>query len=189
MYTPAPFLISSAAITSIFSFFFGGYFREREWAYRLWIKYVAYGADLEKTDEFKGFCSELESKERVFRQAKGLLTILLFTLVVEFIIFQFYSMKYIMIDSKFYEPDAFHTYIYFNSIIGIIVFINCLELLYIKVAVIWSSKFPYISFRKRVSGQERLSILWEMVECPEFKHKLYKNNKIPEIFYRDYHSS
>jgi hypothetical protein len=36
MYRPGAFLISTAALTSIFSFFFGGYYRERERAYRFY---------------------------------------------------------------------------------------------------------------------------------------------------------
>jgi hypothetical protein len=89
MYNPSPFLISTAALTSIFSFFFGGYFREREKAYRYWIRYNAYkpceSTDVEKRD----LCAEFESKERVFRQAKGILKVLLLTLIAEFVIFQF----------------------------------------------------------------------------------------------------
>ena len=160
MYNPSPFLISTAALTSIFSFFFGGYFHERQKAYRLWIQYRAYGVERMTDQEKKILCSELEAKERVFRQAKGLLKILLFTLCIEFVVFQFYSWEYIMLNSPFYMPDAFHTYVWYNTIIGIIVLINCIEMLYIKVAVSRLNRFPYIKFRHRVTGQDRLSMLW-----------------------------
>ena len=73
MYNPGPFLISSAALTSIFSFFFGGYFRERERAYRLWLMVVAYGKEIPSEKERIDICSELESRDRMFYQAKGLL--------------------------------------------------------------------------------------------------------------------
>ncbi|MEJ2673404.1 MAG: hypothetical protein P8168_14665 [Deltaproteobacteria bacterium] len=44
MYNPSPFLICAAALTSVFSFFFGSYFTEREVAYRMWIRMIAYNA-------------------------------------------------------------------------------------------------------------------------------------------------
>ena len=69
MYKPAAFLISSAALTSIFSFFFGGYFRERERAYRLWLMIVAYGKEIPTEREKINICSELESRDRMFYQA------------------------------------------------------------------------------------------------------------------------
>ncbi len=90
MYNPSPFLISSAALTSIFSFFFGGYFREREKACRYLIGYLAYDVEPGCETETRSLCAELESKDRVFRQAKDLLLILLLTLFVEFVVFQFY---------------------------------------------------------------------------------------------------
>lgn len=183
MYTPGPFLISSAALTSIFSFFFGGYFREREWAYRLWIRIVAYDTDLGSEDEQKAICSELESKERVYRQAKGLLRLLLTTLVVEFIVFQFYSLQYITRSSPYYEPDACHTYFYYTIIIGFIVLINCIELIYIQVAVDRTSRFPYFEFRKRITGQDRLSMLWRAINCHDKKKDDVKDNRIPKKFY------
>lgn len=52
MYKPGAFLISSAALTSIFSFFFGGYYRERERAYRLWLMFVAYGKKMPSDPEY-----------------------------------------------------------------------------------------------------------------------------------------
>jgi hypothetical protein len=55
-------LTSSAALTSIFSFFFGGYFLERESADRLWLMFVAYGKELTSVDEKIDICSELESR-------------------------------------------------------------------------------------------------------------------------------
>ena len=66
MYKPGAFLISSAALTSIFSFFFGGYYRERELAYRLWLMFVAYGKEIPSDDEKLDICSELESRDRMF---------------------------------------------------------------------------------------------------------------------------
>jgi hypothetical protein len=58
MYEPGAFLISSAALTSIFSFFFGTYFRERERAYRLWLMIVAYGKEIPSKNEKIDICSE-----------------------------------------------------------------------------------------------------------------------------------
>ena len=114
MYEPGAFLISSAALTSIFSFFFGGYFRERERAYRLW----------------------------------------------------------------------------FNTIIGFIVMINCLELLYVRVAVDRTEKFPFFRIRNRVTGQERLSKIWMILGCSKLKTPEYAQNKIPRKFYdnKEYYS-
>lgn len=185
MYTPGPFLISSAALTSIFSFFFGGYFKEREWAYRLWIRFMAYDADFGTEDEQKAICAELESKERVYRQAKILLILLLCTLLIEFVVFQFYSLKYITVGSPYHEPDAFNTYIYFNIIIGFIVLINAIELIFISVAIKRTSQFPYFKFRKRVTGQDRLSMLWCALHCNDKKKKDFRDARIPEIFYDD----
>jgi hypothetical protein len=185
MYNPSPFLISTAALTSIFSFFFGGYFHERQKAYRLWIQYRAYGVEILTEKEKKVLCSELETKERVFRQAKGLLKILLFTLCFEFIVFQFYSFKYIMVNSSFYQPDTLHTYIWFSAIIGIIVLINIFEMVYILVAVARSDTFPYFKLRRRVTGQDRLSMLWRMCDCKSLKNEEFSGNKIPEKFYKD----
>lgn len=188
MYNPSPFLISSAALTSIFSFFFGGYFREREKAYRYWIRYLAYDVDLGCEDEVKALCSELESKDRVFRQAKVLLLILLLTLFVEFVVFQFYSLPFIQPSSPLYEPGAMHSYTWFCAMIGIIVFINFLEMLYIWVAVASSKSFPFFRLRHRVSGQDRLAMLWQKLDCPCHKSETLNRNRIPESFYRKYDS-
>ena len=185
MYNPSPFLISTAALTSIFSFFFGGYFHERQKAYRLWIQYRAYGVEILSEEEKKMLCSELETKERVFRQAKGLLKILLFTLCFEFVVFQFYSLKYIRAGSSFFEPDALHTYFWFSAIIGIIVLINIFEMVYILVAVAKTDHFPYFKLRHRVTGQDRLSMLWRMCDCKSLKKEEFSDNKIPERFYKD----
>ena len=75
MYNPSPFLISTAALTSIFSFFFGGYYRERERAYRYWLRFIAYNRDAGHKDDRIDICSELESMNRMLFQAKGLLTL------------------------------------------------------------------------------------------------------------------
>ena len=185
MYNPSAFLISSAALTSIFSFFFGGYFREREKAYRYWIRYLAYEVDPGCDNEIRSFCSEFESKDRVFRQAKGLLLILLLTLFIEFIIFQFYSFQFICKTSPLYEPGALHTYIWFCTMIGIIVLINFFEMLYIWVAFSRSKRFPFFRLRHRVSGQDRLAMLWKKFGCAKYKSEELNKNRIPESFYRE----
>ena len=183
MYNPSPFLISSAALTSIFSFFFGGYFREREKAYRYWIRYLAYDVEHSCEEEIKSLCAEFESKERVFRQAKGLLMILLLTLFIEFVVFQFYSLPFIREGAPHYEPGAMHSYLWFCAMIGIIVLINFLEMLYIWVAVSPSSSFPYFRLRHRVSGQDRLAMLWQKFDCSQYKRADLNRNRIPEKFY------
>ena len=62
MYKPSAFLITAAALTSIFSFFFGGYYKERERAYWFWLTIVAYGKELtsedEKIESFKRFWAQ-----------------------------------------------------------------------------------------------------------------------------------
>ena len=184
MYSPAPFLISSAALTSIFSFFFGGYFREREWAYKLWIRFQAYESVLDSEQDCMEICAELEAKERIYRQAKGLLWILLLTIIVEFIVFQFYSHPYITPESPVFEADAPHAYFCFNIIIGIIVLINCFELIYIQLAWEVSPGFPFFVLRKRVTGQERLALLWKQFNCAEKKKAETRANRIPPYFYR-----
>ncbi|MFC1524135.1 hypothetical protein ACFL6N_05020 [Thermodesulfobacteriota bacterium] len=185
MYTPSPFLISSAALTSIFSFFFGGYFQEREKAYRLWIRFMAYNSEVDCEKQTHNLCAELESKDRVFRQAKGLLKILLLTLVIEYVVFHFYSLKYILETSPYFEPDALHTYICFSILIGIIVLINGFEMFYIVVAISISSRFPFFNFRRRVTGQDRLSMLWRKFNCHALKSPQYSSVKIPVKFYHD----
>ena len=185
MYNPSPFLITSAALTSVFSFFFGGYFVEREMAYRLWIKLLAYQVEIRPAEERKSICAEMESKERMFRQSKGLLWLILVTLIIEFVVFQFYSFKYIDAASPFYHPDSYHTYFWFTVIIGIITLINCLEMLYINVGVEKVEKFPYFRFRKRVTGQERLYMVWQLLDCHNLKIAEHQAAKIPKKFYRD----
>jgi hypothetical protein len=190
MYKPAAFLISSAALTSIFSFFFGGYFRERERAYRLWLMIVAYGKELPSEKERIDICSELESRDRMFYQAKGLLGILLLTIGLAYLVFQIYSFCYIFKSSSLYQPGAFTDYLWFNTIIGIIVMINCLELLYIRVAVNRIEKFPFFKIRQRVTGQDRLSKIWMILGCSKLKTPEYSQNKIPRSFYdnQEYYS-
>jgi hypothetical protein len=190
MYRPAAFLISSAALTSIFSFFFGGYFRERERAYRLWLMIVAYGKELPSEKERIDICSELESRDRMFYQAKGLLGILLLTIGLAYLVFQIYSFCYIFKCSSLYQPGAFTDYLWFNTIIGFIVMINCLELLYIRVAVDRIEKFPFIKIRQRVTGQDRLSKIWMILGCSKLKTPEYNQNKIPKTFYdnQEYYS-
>ena len=190
MYRPAAFLISSAALTSIFSFFFGGYFRERERAYRLWLMIVAYGKELPSEEERIDICSELESRDRMFYQAKGLLGILLLTIGLAYLVFQLYSFGYIFRSSSLYQPGAFTDYLWFNTIIGFIVMINCLELLYIRVAVDRIDKFPFFKIRQRVTGQDRLSKIWMILGCSKLKTPEYSQNKIPRTFYdnQEYYS-
>lgn len=183
MYNPSPFLICAAALTSIFSFFFGGYFLERESVYRLWIKLVAYDVEMGSEEERKSICAEMESKERTFRQTKGLLWMILLTLICEFLVFQFYSLKYIDAASHLYRPDSFHTYFWFTVIIGILTFINCLEMLYINVSMELVDKFPYIRFRKRVTGQARLFMVWQLLDCHNLKITEHDAAKIPKNFY------
>jgi hypothetical protein len=190
MYKPAAFLISSAALTSIFSFFFGGYFRERERAYRLWLMIVAYGKEIPSEEERIDICSELESRDRMFYQAKGLLGILLLTIGLAYLVFQVYSFRYIFQSSPLYQPGAFTDYLWFNTIIGFIVMINCLELLYIRVAVDKTEKFPFFRIRQRVTGQDRLSKIWMILDCSKLKTPEYSQNKIPRTFYdnQEYYS-
>ena len=190
MYKPAAFLISSAALTSIFSFFFGGYFRERERAYRLWLMIVAYGKEIPSEKERIDICSELESRDRMFYQAKGLLGILLLTIGLAYLVFQIYSFCYIFPSSSLYQPGAFTDYLWFNTIIGFIVMINCLELLYIRVAVDRTEKFPFFKIRQRVTGQDRLSKIWMILGCSKLKTPEYSQNKIPRTFYdnQEYYS-
>jgi hypothetical protein len=190
MYKPAAFLISSAALTSIFSFFFGGYFRERERAYRLWLMIVAYGKKPASEKQRIDICSELESRDRMFYQAKGLLGILLLTIGLAYLVFQIYSFCYIFQSSPLYQPGAFTEYIWFNTIIGFIVMINCLELLYIRVAVDRTEKFPFFKVRQRVTGQDRLSKIWMILGCSKLKTPEYSQNKIPRSFYdnQEYYS-
>jgi hypothetical protein len=183
MYKPGAFLISSAALTSIFSFFFGGYYRERERAYRLWLMFVAYGKELTSKDEKLDICSELESRDRMFYQAKGLLGILLLTIGLSYLIFQIYSFCFIFRTSPYYDPSAFAEYLWFNTLIGFIVMINCIELLYIRVALDRINKFPFFKIRPRVTGQDRLSKVWMVLGCSKLKTPEYSQNKIPKKFY------
>lgn len=185
MYNPSAFLISAAALTSIFSFFFGGYYQERDKTYALWLKVVAYGQDSSTEDEISTICSKVESRERLLRQAKGLLAIILITLIAQYVVFQYYSYPYVSPYSEAFTPEAYHTYRWYNTIIGIIILINCLEMLYIRIAVDRDKKFPYLKLRKRVSGQERLSEIWRALGCRELKLPEHERQRIPEKFYQD----
>jgi hypothetical protein len=62
--------------------------------------------------------------------------------------------------------------------------INCLEMLYIRIGVERSRNFPYFRFRKRVTGQERLYMIWELLECHRLKGPGYGQDGIPKKFYR-----
>jgi hypothetical protein len=185
LYSPSPFLITTGALTSIFSFFFGEYFKIREEIYRLWIRVIAYDFKDFSEDELKVICSELESKERMFRQAKGFFWIILISLLSGFIVFQFYSFKYFDSSSPFYQEDAFHIYIWFTIIIGILILINIIEILYIWFAIEKTMTFPYFKFRLRVTGQERLSMIWRVLDCSCKKRPEFDGHRIPKIFYRD----
>ena len=183
MYKPSAFLISAAALTSIFSFFFGGYYKERERAYWYWLTIVAYGKELVSKDDKIALCAELESRNRMFYHFRGLLGILLMTIGIAYLVFQLYSFNYIFTSSSLYEPGAFTDYVWYNTIIGVIVLINCLELLYIRVAVDKTEKFPYFKIRPRVTGMDRLSKVWMIVGCSKLKTPEYSKNRIPREFY------
>jgi len=184
MYNPSAFLISSAALTSIFSFFFGGYFKEREKAYLLWIRYVGYESILDHQEEAKHLCAELEAKERVFRQAKGVLKILLLTIVADFFVFQAYSFPFVFAGEPWFRQENWHTYKWYSIIIGFIVMVNCLEMLYIRIAVETSCRFPFIRFRHRVTGQDRIAELWELFGCCRLKDAELNRNRVPDMFYK-----
>ena len=119
----------------------------------------------------------------MFSQAKGLLGILLLTIGLSYLIFQIYSMCFIFKSSPYYEPSAFTEYRWFNTLIGFIVMINCLELLYIRIAVDRIQKFPFFKIRPRVTGQQRLSKVWMVLGCSKHKTPEYAQNKIPKKFY------
>jgi hypothetical protein len=67
--------------------------------------------------------------------------------------------------------------------IGVIVLINFLEMLYVWVAVSPSSSFPYFRLRHRVSGQDRLAMLWRKFDCSQYKRADLNRNRIPGKFY------
>ena len=184
VYSPAAYLIAAAALTSIFCFFFGAFFQEREITYRLWIKYIAYGAKPLSGDERKDFCAEMESRRRTYYYFKGITAILLLTLLIEFVVFQFYSYRFIDVRSSFYHPAAFHSYRWYNTAIGAIVIINCLEILYMRVTAELSKSFPYIKLRPRVEGRQRLAELWRLHECPKAKKPEFNKERIPRYFYK-----
>ena len=186
VYSPAAYLIAAAALTSIFCFFFGAFFQEREITYRLWIKYVAYGATPLSGDERKDFCAELESRRRTYYYFKGITAILLLTLIIEFVVFQFYSYPFINSKSPFYHPGALHSYRWYNTAIGIIVIINCVEILYMRTTAEVTRRFPYIKLRPRVEGRQRLAELWHLHECPKAKKPEFNKMRIPRYFYRDW---
>lgn len=70
--------------------------------------------------------------------------------------------------------------------IGVIVFINFLERLYIWVAFSPRKRFPFFSLRHRVSGQDRLAMLWQKLDCPGLKNEALNRNHIPEKLYSEY---
>ena len=183
MYRPAAFLIAAAALTSIFSFFFVAFFQERETTYRMWIKFVAYGAEPLSIEERKDLCAELESRRRTYYYFKGITAILLFTLIIEFVVFQFYSLRFTDPTSPIYQAGAFHSYRWYNAAIGAIVIINCLEILYMRVTADLSRKFPYIKLRPRVEGRARLAELWRLHDCPGVKKPEFNKLRIPRYFY------
>lgn len=87
--------------------------------------------------------------------------------------FQFYSLKYIRSGAPFFEADAMYTYPWYSTIIGLIVLINCIEMIYIRVAVEKISTFPFFKFRPRVTGQDRLVALWKKIGCAGLKKAKY----------------
>jgi len=188
LYSPAAFLIAAAALTSIFCFFFGAFFQERELTYRMWIKYIAYGATPLTGDEKKDLCAELESRRRTYYYFEGITAILLITLIVEFIVFQFYSYRFIDPASAIYQPGAFHSYRWYNAAIGAIVIINCLEILYMRVTTEMLGRFPYVKIRPRVESRERLAILWRLHDCPGAKKPEFNQQRIPKYFYNYFDS-
>jgi hypothetical protein len=145
--------------------------------------FVAYGKEPPPDDEKIDICSELESRDRMFSQAKGLLGILFLTIGLSYLIFQIYSFYFIFRSSPLYDPSAFIEYVWFNTLIGFIVMINCIELLYIRIAVYRTNKFPFFKIRPRVTGQERLSKVWMVLGCSKLKIPEYSQNKIPKKFY------
>lgn len=188
LYSPAAYLIAAAALASIFCFFFGAFFQEREITYRMWIKYIAYGATLLSGDARKDFCAELESRRRTYYYFKGITAILLITLIIEFVVFQFYSYRFVDPGSAFYSPGAFHSYRWYNTAIGVIVIINCVEILYMRVTAQLSKRFPYIKVRPRVESRQRLAELWRLHECPKAKKSEFNKERIPRYFYRYWES-
>ena len=185
MYDPSPFLITTGALTSIYTFFFGEYFREREAVYRLWLRVFAYGWRPETPEERTELCAQMESKDRMYRQGKAFLLIMLITLIACFATLQGYSWKYIHPVSEFYAREHLRTYWFFTAITGLIVLINCIELMYIRVAVQFRFEFPFIRLRRRVTAQQRLSMLWQVLGCPECKQPPFHGSRIPARFYRD----
>jgi hypothetical protein len=188
IYSPAAYLIAAAALTSIFCFFFGAFFQEREITYRMWIKYIAYGATPLSGDEGKAFCAELESRRRTYYYFKGITAILLITLIIEFVVFQFYSYRFIDPESPLYQPGAFHSYRWYNTAIGVIVIINCVEIIYMRVKAEYLGQFPYIKLRPRVESRQRLAELWRLHQCPKAKKPEFHKERIPRYFYKYWES-
>ncbi len=182
MYNPSAFLITAGALTSIFNFFFGEYYRDRERTYRLWLRIFAYD-DRPVIQNPGELCAVMEAKERIYRQAKMFLFIILLTLVGIFVSFQFYSLPYIDPDSAVYQLDARNTWLIFSVIIGIIVGINMVEMIYIRVSFVFRWRYPFLQTRKRVTGLARLSMIWQALECPGRKRASFNMNRIPAVFY------
>ncbi|NQT69435.1 MAG: hypothetical protein HQ552_07615 [Desulfobacteraceae bacterium] len=152
-------------------------------AYWFWLTIVAYGKEIVSKDEKIDLCAELESKDRTFHHFRGLLGILLFTIAISYLVFQFYSFHYIFISAPLYELGAFTDYVWYNTIIGFIVMINCLELLYIRVAVEKTEGFPFFKIRPRVTGRDRLSKVWMIMGCSKLKTPEYAITRTPREFY------
>jgi hypothetical protein len=152
--------------------------------------FVAYGREVASQNEKIDICAELESRDRMFSQARGLLGILLLTIGLAYIVFQLYSLHYLFKSSPLYEPGAFTKYVWFNAIIGFIVMINCLELMYIRIAFDRTEIFPFFRIRKRVTGRDRLSKVWMILGCSKLKIPEYAQNRIPRDFYdnQDFYS-
>lgn len=182
MYNPSAFLITAGALTSIFNFFFGEYFRERERTYRLWLRIFAYD-DRPAIQNPGELCAVMEAKERMYRQARTFLLIILLTILGVFVGFQLYSMPYIDPQSPSFQHDARSTWLVFTVIIGALVLVNVLEMIYIRTAFIFRWKYPFLQARRRVTGRQRLSMIWQALECPARKIASFNKNRIPGYFY------
>lgn len=61
--------------------------------------------------------------------------------------------------------------------------INCLELLYIRIAVDKTEGFPFFKIRPRVTSKDRLSKVWMILGCSKLKTPEHAESKIPREFY------
>lgn len=126
----------------------------------------------------------LEAKERMFRHGKALLLIMLLTLLACFGVFQLYSFHYIDGASPAYSEEAVHTYRWFTSIIGFLVFVNLAELVYVQIEAYPRTRFPFVIVRRRVTAAERMSTTWRALGCCCCKHPTYNRQRIPKSFYK-----